>query len=360
MVKAMGFEVSDIRPWSIQVETVEGCNRRCWFCGILSQPEHRAAGHAHGKFIELDLLDKVFRDLNDWLPKIRVEINSHGEPTLHPDFMGCLSTMRKAMPTACLNLQTNCEVWVEEGMDYIEAMFDSGLTTLVLNAYKDGMYDRLKEMLQGSPYPVVDYYWDNPKKLSANRYYSPKQKMIFLWDDLGQVNTRKQEGIANHPNKRIHNSGGSSNERVQKAKLKNSSNRTLIRELPWKQKCSKVFRELILDYDGTIPVCCQDWHDVFVMGNAGVENIRDIWYSDRFWAVRQLLFRGRRDLLYPCASCNDPTTRVNLLKDPGIPLTDEELLRHIDITNPADHPRTEGTVSPIVLEWGDQPFPPAW
>lgn len=337
--EGFGQYVPDYKPWCVQLEMVEGCNRRCWFCGLLSLTAERMRG-TH--FVELGLLHKVFTELNDWLPKIRVEINSHGEPTLHPQFLEALMVIRKAMPTASLNLQTNTEVWKDEAKSYIPAMFEAGLNTLVLNAYEPGLYDWWKTELERLQLTYVDYYWDNPKNLAPNAYYPPHKQIIFLWDDLAKMNTTHKKDLK-HPNKKMHNSGGNSVKRTMEAKL-----RKPVRELPWAQKCSKVFREFILGYDGTVPICCQDWQDMFVIGNAYEQTIPQIWNSERFWAVRQLLHRKRRDALLPCAGCNDPTTRVNLIHDPGLKETDEELLEVVRRTTPLSG---KGAQAPIALEW---------
>lgn len=344
--QVLGQIVKRYDPYCIQVELAEGCNRRCWFCGLLSLPEARKVGV---NFVDPALLHKVFTELNGWLPKIRVEINLHGEPTLHPDFLACLVAMRTAMPTACLILQTNTDLWKDEAATMIPDMFAAGLTTLVLNAYAVGRYTWWKNRLGGLGIAYTDYYWDNPKHLAYNVYKPPHKPSIFLLDDLGNINAYNPDRVIEHPNKRLHNSAGSSNGRVIQAKTRREP-----RVLPLNNKCSKVFREVVLGYDGNVSVCCLDWHDVNVIGDANTTHIRDIWNSERYWAVRQLLFRKRRDLLFPCASCDDPTVRTGLLKDPNLRQTDEELLDILRNTQPT---AGRGVASPITLEW-EGPFPP--
>lgn len=325
-------------PWSIQVEVVEGCNRRCWFCGLISLPPERKKGV---NFLSLELAEKVFSELHEWIPKgIRIELNSHGEPTLHPDWFDLLRVMREAYPRASLNLQTNGEVWFKEGWQYLEEMFDAGLDVCVFNAYRKGLYEHMLEVLpdwaERSDFTWVDYY-RGEEKVQFNRYWRPGSRMFFLLDDLGKMNETGEAGQAHKTNKRLHNSGGNG---LSDAIAKKTGKKA--RELPLHSKCSKVFRELILSWDGTIPVCCQDWHTVLQVGDCREEHIRDIWYSERMDAIRRLLHRKRRDLLVPCRNCDDPTTRVGLCPDPGgEDLTEEELLRVIRDTTPQDAPNEQ-------------------
>lgn len=341
-IDVLGHSVPAYVPWSIQIELVQGCNRRCWFCGLLSLPEERKIGN---QYMSLDLITKVFTELNEWLPKIRVEINSHGEPTLHPDIFACLRAMRKAMPSASLNLQTNTDLWYRDAENYIPRLFEAGLNVLALNAYEKGRYEWWKEELERIGQPYIDYYWNNPKQLSVNHYYPPSTQMVFLWDDLGSINTVKREALKTHPNKKLHNMGGSSNVKTISAKTKIPA-----KAVPMQRQCSKVFRELVLGWDGTVPICCEDWHDTFTMGNAAEENIKDIWYGERWYAARQLLFGKRRDLIMPCAKCDNLTTRPHLVEDLDLGLANEELLDIIRETEPTGR-------MPIALEW-DGPFPP--
>jgi len=306
-------------PWSIQVALVQGCNRRCWVCGINGVPKEKQIGRNR---IELGVLEKTFTQLAKWLPKIRVEINSHGEPTLHPKFYDCLRVMRDVFPKASLQLQTNSDLWYKNPVDEIERMWDAGLDALIINCYAQGRREYFVKTLTAANIPFVDYYYNNPKNESGNRYRKPGSQFILLWEDLGMVNETSVRGDTKRTNKRLHNSGGNCDQ--DEIALRTGQR---VYPLPLPSKCSKVFRELILNWDGTIPLCCQDWNDVQLMGDIQTTHIRDIWFGEKYHLARQLLYRRRRDLLKPCSACNDPTTRVGLIPAPQamLEMSDEEI-----------------------------------
>ena len=303
-------EMSDywkkILPWSIQVEVVQGCTRRCGFCGIRGVPREKQLGT---RAIDLALLRNVFEQLNAWMPNgIRVELNSHGEPTLHPEFYEVLHVIRRAMPKAYITLQTNCEPWFESAILSLKTMFGCGLNAAILNCYKKGYADFFRNNLPQYDMPFIDYFHQTGKGESYSSRHSLSKPYIFILDDLSEVNKGGQRGHLN--NKMLHNSGGNSDERILR-----ETYGVKLPALPLKAKCSKVFREIILGWDGTIPICCQDWNDVHVMGNVKSTPIRVLWQSPHWQAVRAILYRRGRDLLEPCRYCSDPTNRVGLLPD---------------------------------------------
>lgn len=286
-------------------------------------PDERKIGRRR---IDPDVLENAFEQLAEWLPKIRVEINSHGEPTLHPDFLECVRRMRRAFPGASLQLQTNSDLWYRDGVDAIERFWDAGLDALIVNCYAEGRREYFVDLLTAADVPFVDYYFNNPKMESGNRYRKPGSRFILLWEDLGLVNLDGTRGKTKRTNKRLHNSGGNRDQ----VEIAARTGQTLY-DLPLKNKCSKVFRELILNWDGTIPVCCQDWLDVNLIGDTRTTHIRDIWFSRKYYLIRHLLYRKRRDLLRPCVACNDPTTRVGLIPKPiaDIDRTDEDIFAEL-------------------------------
>jgi len=330
-------EAEDLLPWSMQVELHEGCNRSCWFCGIVvhhktGQKERALPNNGHD--ISPDLLRKVFKELNDWMIRLRIEINSHGEPTLHPKWFDCLKIMSEEFLGASLIAQTNCKGWIDgDPEDFIKESYYSGLDELILNCYDLEHYDFFKKKLAEWGIPFIDYYYDNPDKVSGNSYYKKNSDIgrTILWKDLGSMNVSGEVRKFKKINKRLTNSAGNGNIDLI---TKFTGNQPV--PLPKPNRCSKVHREIILGWNGIIPVCCQDWRDQFVMGDCNKNDVRDIWYSPRWYVLRQLLYRRRRDLFVPCYYCDDPTTRTGLDKDPGFELNDEELLEVIEYTQEKD------------------------
>ena len=97
---------------------------------------------------------------------------------------------------------------------------------------------------------------------------------------------------------------------------------------PLKLRCSNVFRELVIKYDGSCTSCCMDWKRELIMGKFPETSLKDIWNSDKFNSVRQLLYDKKR-IMDPCRRCNYRGFRNGLVDDPELNLSDDELLKII-------------------------------
>ena len=91
------------RPWSIQIELVEGCNRRCGFCGI----QAIRSGVGNYKFMTLNDAEMIARRCALFCPNARYEFAMHGEPTMHPKLYEIMACFRHYLPGAQFMLTTN-------------------------------------------------------------------------------------------------------------------------------------------------------------------------------------------------------------------------------------------------------------
>ena len=68
--------------------------------------------------------------------------------------------------------------------------------------------------------------------------------------------------------------------------------------------CQRPSKEMVIGYDGTVPLCCADTKWKAVMGNVRERGIKDIWFSDFFKKVRMSLADGDRTLQEICGVCD--------------------------------------------------------
>lgn len=289
------------KPWSIQLEVVEGCNRRCWFCGIRAI---RGAKHDY-RYMGLPLVQGAFEQINRVWGHIRVEINNHGEPTLHPNLPEIIRTIRNAAPKVSIQVQTNGEPWAWNKEEYMDELFGNGLNVLAIDTYKPGFGDEMRAVLaeysRVKGIPWVDYY-RSPPGLSANHRVAPSVKRIFLWDDITEANLSGQRSSQHRNNKIINNTAGNTDARLYARYMARLGKPVPI--TPMARGCTRVYREINLSWDGLIPICCLDWRNEFPIGNVWQGGLAEWWASEPWRAVRELLYRKRRDLLQPCAKCD--------------------------------------------------------
>jgi len=75
-------------------------------------------------------------------------------------------------------------------------------------------------------------------------------------------------------------------------------------EKPVQKPCLKILDEMFFYTDGSAPLCCWDSAGRGVVGNAKTESVLEIWNGPVMKSMRELLNRGRRDLLHLCSRCD--------------------------------------------------------
>lgn len=327
------------KPWSIQLEVVEGCNYSCWFCGIHSirSKDTPETGWADYREMPVEMVRQMFDETRTWLGGVRVELDNHGEPTLHKNFPKILKAITRD-PRAHIQLQTNGSQIEEYKVfkELVDEWFANGLNLLAINAYKrwwgkpNPEYKSRYEMFMAyseryaktrpAIERVVDMYYDNPDHLSIYRRYPMKMKQIFVMDDLGEVNVKKRQESGRPVSKDINNEAGN----TMAKPLQNLLGQEPITE-PLEKKCTRPFRELNMGYNGVVPVCCYDWSTQLPVGKFPNQSLETIWNSVQLNAIRQLLYHKNRHMT-PCSVCSYAGGwRQGLMKDPRMKESDKQL-----------------------------------
>ena len=67
--------------------------------------------------------------------------------------------------------------------------------------------------------------------------------------------------------------------------------------------CNYPFYSVMLDWNGDVMLCVQDWNKKVKMGNIASDSLFDVWRSSGFRKYRNVLKKGKRVLL-PCSERN--------------------------------------------------------
>ena len=67
--------------------------------------------------------------------------------------------------------------------------------------------------------------------------------------------------------------------------------------------CYYPFYSVMLDWNGDVMLCVQDWNKKIKMGNITFSSLLDIWQSSGYKKYRNVLKKGKR-VLSPCSGCN--------------------------------------------------------
>ena len=270
------------RPNSINIETVQGCNRRCEFCGTMGMEKkiHYIDGDTLKQFIRLC-------KASQFAPN-RIRLAGHGEPTLHKDLPYIIALLRRNFPKTQIHLFTNGTV-IEKKPELVNRLFNAGLNNMIVDEYTD---HRVGDFFRNNPicqkYNVITYKSGEPL-LDVN--YKKQRIAIVAPIDEKMLSTSRK--LCNHL--------GAGMPPLEQP-LKN-------------KKCTVIFRELTIRHDGNVAICCNDFRGLYFVENIhNCKTLEEIWFHPRFESARKFLYRGDRNF-FPCNLCNVLGNRVGLLPD---------------------------------------------
>ena len=344
-VEKYGKNVAPQLPWSIQLCITYGCNRAplsknrytndngeidckngCMFCGVASliDKTEDKVGFNH---MTVDTAVEIAKQLNDWVPGRRIEINNFGEPFLNPNWRGIIKALRDNYPSVCIQLQTNginsYLLGYEKFKELVDDFYENGGNLLAIDAY-EGSYPTYMEFAkrygEETGITVVDFMHDNPNKLTYYRNAGSSARELYVVDDLGECDYKEKTTKDKKAQRNINNHAGCMDHSVWSQYGINQS------YLPLEKKCSRVFREIIIGFDGAVTICCQDFLRRVNLGTIKDTNIRDIWNSEEFNTIRKLLFDKDRGFCTPCSMCSyTGGFRLGFLKRPEGEVTPSDL-----------------------------------
>jgi len=241
------------------------------------------------KFMSGETFVAIVEEAAVWPKKFRMEFAERGEPSFHPHLPEFIEFARKRLSKVQIMLTTNGSNIKTLGKEayrnwVIDLLENRGLNIIMIDAYATMRYETLKEL-----FPEGKLFYE--EGVHPYRYNSPKFKQIIL---VGKHHGEKD--II----RMFQNMGGSVD--TEKAASLGYDVLNLPDEQSLKKSCVRPFREIVFHYDGTVPLCCNDWKEETVIGKAG-QPIEEIWGN--YDEYRKLLMKKDRSKLKPCDKCSE-------------------------------------------------------
>lgn len=116
-------------PHSIQIQTIDYCNRRCAWCPNSTMDKSPDA------LIPMDVFEKILGDLKAEGYKGKIHLYLMGEPLCDPRITDLIAITRRMLPENVVFLSTNGDAL--NGPESAQRLIDAGLTWLVISDYDD-------------------------------------------------------------------------------------------------------------------------------------------------------------------------------------------------------------------------------
>tara|TARA_B100000780_G_scaffold30587_1_gene19330 strand:+ start:243 stop:1148 length:906 start_codon:yes stop_codon:yes gene_type:complete len=247
-------------PTWIELSLIDVCNRACSFC---PKSDDKVAPDTYQKMSKT-LIDKIHDDLKKMKFKGSLALAGYGEPLLHKDIEYIVNKLSKVSD---VEIVTN-----GDPLNYkmIEKLYNANTARLLISMY-DGpeQIEKFKKMIKKANVPE-DFI------ILRDRWYTKDENFgVKLTNRAGTINTGNQ--------------------------IPNDAHTI----------CYYPSYQFLIDWNGDIFLCPQDWQRRQTMGNMMQEEIFEIWISKLMKKYRVDLLEGKR-CNNPCKSCNAQGTLLGI------------------------------------------------
>jgi len=283
-------EPNMIMPPRVQIQTKAGCNGRCVFCPNKDIIE---AGLPHGKMSE-ELFRKIIDELAEAPPR-RIGLYMMNEPLSDDRLPEFVRYVAERVPSTRSQVISN-GVFLDEAC--AEALMDAGLRELKVSLQSLDSETNRQLMGYGSEEVIENC-------IAAQRIFKQKRVKDFQFR-VSMVVTRLNEAeIAKARvfwrkhgirlvTSALENRGGN----IREAPTLNPHDMASMGD------CIRPSRDLMVLFNGDVPLCCVDWHRTTILGNLAEQSIKEVWNGPTVRAIREGLKTGDRQGLPPiCFRC---------------------------------------------------------
>ena len=239
-------------PSWIELSLIDVCNRKCTFC---PKADDTVAPDTYQK-MTMPLIDKLVKELREIKYQGSVVLCGYGEPMLHKDVY---EISRKLSEVSFVEIVTNGDTLTKKK---IKELYNANVNKVLVSLY-DGpeQVEKFKKMSDEAQVP-------NDFVILRHRWHDENQDFgLKLTNRAGTIKVGKQYDVDNF------------------------------------SFCYYPSYSFLIDWNGDIFLCPQDWQRRRAMGNMMLENIFDIWTGKIITNYRKNLLKGKR-CNSPCSECN--------------------------------------------------------
>jgi len=251
------FEGVPLPTW-VELSLIDVCNRKCSFC---PKADELVAPDTF-QSMNRTLVEKIHDELKNINFRGAIALCGYGEPMLHKDINWIVKTLSKVAPVEII---TNGDILTSKK---IQDLYLAGVSKVLVSMY------------------------DGPEQIEKFQTLTKKanvpQDMVILRDRW--YNADSDFGV------KLTNRAGTIKTGNQMSKKTYT-------------KCFYPTYQFLVDWNGDIFLCPQDWQRRVTMGNMMQENIFNIWKGKIISKFRKRLIQGKRDCS-PCNLCNAEGTML--------------------------------------------------
>ena len=271
-------------PYLIYLDPSDLCNYKCPWCP--TGDRKLVDKYRKSQIMEWDLYRRIIDDLCTMPAPIKtLRLYKNGEPLMNPRFADMVRYAKESGRFEKVDTTTNGSLL----HPFLNAdIISAGLDAIFISV--PGKYTRWYV------WNVADFYKQsrgcckvNLKLINeGNMTEDDKQKFM---DDFGNISDQifienLAECWPEHTIPNVNKKVGLFGQELEDIKV-----------------CSYIFYGLVINSNGTVSLCCQDWKHKLIVGDLKTEKFTDIWNGEKLKGYQRMHLEGRRGELPMCASC---------------------------------------------------------
>lgn len=253
-------------PLLVDIELASVCNLKCPMCYTVTD-EFKEKVNA--KLMDYSLFKKIIDEIGGKVPAIRLSLR--GESTLHPSFVDCI-TYAKEKGIMEISTLTNGSKLTKEF--FIQVM-EAGIDWITISI--DGLYEVYERIRKPIKFQQI---LDNIKQIHQIKKEYGRNKPVIKIQSIWPA-------IKDNPEK-YYNTFAPYVDAIAFNPLIDylSKDEDIVYEDSF--SCPQLYQRLVIGADGRVMMCSNDEENSYVIGDANVESIYEIWHGDKLNEVRNI------------------------------------------------------------------------
>lgn len=275
-------------PFSLRIENTNVCNGKCFMCPYPTMKRKKGT-----------MSKKLYKKIIDEAKQLKIEyINLHnfGEPLADKDFVWRIK-YAKSQGIKRISTNTNGTLLNKKlSQNIIKANLDE--IYISVDAATKKTYQKIRiglnyDLVQKNIKELISLR----KKFKANK---PKIILDFLEFNLNQAETNKFINKWKNLVDKVCISQIHDWSNKKKIDLKNPINNYVdFSQAP----CRLPFTEMLINWDGTVSLCCQDIEGEVLLGDINKDSIFSVWQNQKYQNIRKFHLLLNTKNLYLCKNC---------------------------------------------------------
>ncbi len=276
-------------PMSLDIGTTNACNSNCVMC-----PHHLLKEIG---FMDMNLYKKIIDNCASFGVK-SVVLSFFGEPLLDQTIIEKIKYAKSK--DLIVGFYSNASLL---GLEISKRLIESGLDwiTISFDAYSKETYEKIRVGLR---FDETSENIINFMKM-RNELGLKKPSVSLVLVELDE--NRKEIKKFYKQWKNIVDGLNILNQRNWAGNLDKDSEKSFHFKNQKRWPCSFIWQKMVVDWNGDVVLCCDDWNHREVLGNLKEGSIEDIWFGERLKKIRENHLAGEFDKVPLCAACNKKT-----------------------------------------------------